>query len=183
MTANHEPVTIWTVGHSTLPIVAFRDLLLANGVTVIADVRRFPMSRRHPQFNRAALADALAASGIRYEPFLELGGRRPPRPNSVNTAWRNPSFRGFADYADTPPFQEALSRLMDLAARASTALMCAEALWWRCHRALIADHVSVAGLLVRHIAGRGSTVTHSLTSAARLVDGRLTYAGEPIGRL
>ena len=179
MALRAKAVTIWTIGHSILPIEAFRALLTTQGIRLVVDVRRFPASRRHPQYNREALAVALDRAGMRYEPMPELGGRRTPRANSTNTGWRNPSFRGYADYAETLPFENALSRLLELAEQQSTAVMCAEALWWRCHRALISDYLSVAGTTVLHITSSGSTVVHALTGAARVVDGQLKYTAEP----
>src|SRR5579862_6262338 len=179
MTQKFDTVTIWTVGHSTLPIQAFEDLLRPHEIQVIADVRRLPMSRRHPQFNHDALARSLAEVGVRYLPFQELGGRRAPRPNTSNTAWRNPAFRGYADYMETEPFLAAMERLGTTASRSRTAVMCAEALWWRCHRALIADYVRASGGEVLHIMSDGATIGHPYTAAANLIDGRLSYAGEP----
>ena len=126
---------IWTVGHSTRTIEEFTRLLKAFDIRRLADVRRFPGSRRYPQYNKAALCDSLAAAGIEYFHFPELGGRRKPKPDSPNTAWRNESFRGYADHMETPEFHEAIARLAAVASE-PTVLMCAEVLWWRCHRAL-----------------------------------------------
>lgn len=180
MAADVSTVRIWTVGHSTLPIEDFVSLLTPHGIAVLADVRRFPMSRRHPQYNRDALDRALAQAGVRYAPFPELGGRRDPRPDSHNTAWRNASFRGYADYMETPTFQAAVAQLVTTARDEPTAIMCAEALWWRCHRGLIADYLRAQGVQVFHITSSGEAIDHPLTSAARLVGGRLSYAGDPM---
>ncbi len=169
---------MWTIGHSTLPIEEFIPLLTGNGIEVLADVRRFPGSRRHPQFGAEALSAELDDAGIRYEAFPDLGGRRDPRPDSVNLAWRNASFRGYADYMETPEFREAIERLLAIARVQRTAVMCAEAVWWRCHRGLIADYLKAAGHEVLHIGGNGVASPHPYTSAARIVDGRLSYAGE-----
>jgi uncharacterized protein (DUF488 family) len=179
MSSMADSVTVWTIGHSTLPIEEFIPLLSANGIAVLADVRRFPGSRRHPQFGAEALGAALRDAGIRYEAFPDLGGRRDPRPDSVNLAWRNASFRGYADYMETPEFRAAIERLVSMAQPQRTAVMCAEAVWWRCHRGLIADYLKAAGREVLHIGASGPPTPHPYTSAARLIDGRLSYAGDP----
>src|SRR5262245_66577775 len=127
-----ESPEIWTVGHSTLSIEEFIAMLKAQCIHALADVRRFPGSRRHPQFGQQALAQSLAGAGIEYLHFPELGGRRLARPDSPNTAWRNEAFRGYADYMATPPFRNGMKRLLALARKQRTAIMCAEALWWRC---------------------------------------------------
>jgi len=168
-------LTIWTVGHSTRAAEEFLELLRGQGIERIADVRSFPGSRRFPQFNQARLREALAAAGIDYVHMAELGGRRPARPGSRNLAWRNASFRGYADHMETPDFLAGIERLLGLAGTARTAIMCAEAVWWRCHRALIADHLKSIGIRVLHILGSGKLEEHPYTPAARLVDGRLTY--------
>ena len=137
---------IWTIGHSTRTIDEFISLLKENEIKLLADVRTWPGSKRYPQFNKEALAESLNAHGIRYEHFPELGGRRRPRSDSKNTAWRNASFRGYADYMETEQFHKGVERLLDVAAEAGpTAIMCAEAVWWRCHRSLISDYLKVAG--------------------------------------
>jgi uncharacterized protein (DUF488 family) len=129
----------------------------------------------HPHFNAEPLRQSLTAAGLRYEGHPELGGRRSPRPDSANTRWRNASFRGYADYMETPAFDAALERLMADAADARTATMCAEAPWWRCHRALIADALKARGVEVLHIMGQKDPIVHPYTSAASVVDGRLYY--------
>jgi uncharacterized protein (DUF488 family) len=129
----------------------------------------------HPHFNADSLRGSLEAAGIRYEGFPELGGRRPPRPDSPNTRWRNASFRGYADYMETPAFASAFTRLLHLSSSARTAIMCAEALWWRCHRALIADALKVLGVEVLHILADGKRVEHPYTSAVSVSDGKLSY--------
>jgi len=170
--------TIWTVGHSTRSAGEFLELLRGCGIERVADVRRFPGSRRFPQFDEARLREALAAAGIGYAHLAELGGRRPVRPDSPNLAWRNASFRGYADYMETPAFTEGIERLLELARTGRTAIMCAEAVWWRCHRSLIADHLRSIGVRVIHILGPASAEEHPYTAAARLIDGRLTYEPE-----
>lgn len=169
---------VWTVGHSTRSLGEFLDLLSPWDIEVLADVRRHPGSRRWPQFGSEALAARLPEHGLAYLWIPELGGRRQPRPDSPNTAWRSASFRGYADYMETEPFELGLMTLVNLACAARTAIMCAEALWWRCHRALVADALRWAGFEVIHILGQGAGVPHPNTAAARLAGGRLSYAGE-----
>jgi len=167
---------VWTIGHSTRKIDIFISLLEENGIKLIADVRQFPGSKRYPQFNKGALADSLGKAEIRYQHFPELGGRRKPRPDSRNIAWRNASFRGYADYMETEEFRKGVERLLDLANKVGpTAIMCAEALWWRCHRALISDFLKVRGIEVIHIVDHNKTELHPFTSAARVVNGKLSY--------
>lgn len=172
------PEKAWTIGHSTRDWDAFVGLLKAHGIQAIADVRRFPASRKHPQFNREEMGPALAAAGIGYAGFPDLGGRRPAQPDSPNTAWRNASFRGYADYMATPAFDDGLRRLLGLAGEKRTAMMCAEALWWRCHRALIADALKARGVEVLHLGGSGEPEPHPYTAAASIVGGRLSYMDE-----
>lgn len=167
---------IWTIGHSTRSITEFLTTLKSHGIEALADVRRFPASRKHPQFNRQPLAQAMEAEGLEYVHFTELGGRRPVRPDSRNLAWRNAGFRGYADYMETATFQEGIARLLPLAQRKRTALLCAEAVWWRCHRSLIADHLKAAGWTVIHLVNTSPGQEHPYTAAARIVDGKLSYA-------
>jgi uncharacterized protein (DUF488 family) len=166
---------IWTVGHSTLTRGDFLALLSSNGIRALADVRRFPASRRHPQFNQAELRESLAAEGIEYLHLPELGGRRRVRPGSANTVWRNPSFRGYADYMETDAFRAGVERLLQFARDKRTAVMCAEAVWWRCHRALIADYLKASGVNVIHINSAARNTVHPYTSAARISNGKLSY--------
>jgi uncharacterized protein (DUF488 family) len=177
-----EPApAVFTVGHSTRPVHDFVALLKANAVAMVADVRRFPASRRHPQFAREALAAALGSAGIAYEWLPELGGRRVPSADSHNTAWHNQGFRGYADYMETQAFRLGIARLMDLARHQPTAYMCAEHAWQQCHRGLISDYLKAAGWNVVHILAGGKTEPHPFTQPARVVDGALTYA--PQGEL
>jgi uncharacterized protein (DUF488 family) len=170
---------IWTIGHSTRPIDEFISLLTANRIKLLVDVRTLPGSKRFPQFNKETLSDSLRKAGIHYEHFPELGGRRRSKADSRNTAWRNSSFRGYADYMETEEFHRGVSRLLDLAANAEpTAIMCAEAVWWRCHRSLISDYLKVRGIEVIHVLDRNKTEPHPYTSAARIVNGELSYAAE-----
>ncbi|RPH35405.1 DUF488 domain-containing protein [bacterium] len=176
--ADNGPVQIWTVGHSTLGPEGFLELLRSHQIARLADVRRFPGSRRYPHFNEQPLRELLGTSGIAYHSFRDLGGRRTPRPDSQNTGWRNESFRGYADFMVTEEFLRGVSRLQELARTGRTAIMCAEALWWRCHRGLIADYLKASGLEVCHITGPGISTPHPFTRAARIVEGKLSYRGK-----
>jgi uncharacterized protein (DUF488 family) len=170
-------VTIWTIGHSTRSIDEFEDLLETYELQAVADVRRLPGSRRLPHFDQDPLAKRLDEHGIEYRWFATLGGRRRGRPDSPNTAWRNASFRAYADHLDSPEFAKGLTELLELAEQKRTTVMCAEAVWWRCHRALIADVLKVRDVEVIHILDATHAAEHPYTSAARIVDGRLTYEG------
>ena len=170
-------MVIWTTGHSTRTIEDFLGLLAAHGIQRLVDIRSIPHSRRHPQFGQTALAQSLGEAGIAYTHFPGLGGRRRPRADSINTAWRHPSFRGYADYMQTDAFAAALDDLAALAARERVAIMCAEAVPWRCHRQLVADALVAQGVEAREIESATRTRTHVLTPWAR-VDGRqVTYPG------
>jgi uncharacterized protein (DUF488 family) len=167
----------WTIGHSTRAIEDFIAALEANAIKLLIDVRSLPGSKRYPQFNKEALSDSLGKAGIRYEHFPELGGLRKPKKDSRNTAWRNASFRGYADYMETEEFRKGVDRLVDLAEKVGpAAIMCAEAVWWRCHRALISDFLKAHAAEVIHIVSATKNPSHPFTSAARIVDGSLTYA-------
>ncbi|MFA7504171.1 MAG: DUF488 domain-containing protein [Burkholderiaceae bacterium] len=172
--------TLWTIGHSTREWPVFVDMLVEAGIELLVDVRRFAGSRRHPQFFGESMARALPAQGIAYMAFPELGGRRKPRTDTRNTAWRNEGFRGYADYMETDPWRDARDRLADLARDRRVAVMCAEAVWWQCHRGLIADDFKARGWEVIHLMAPGRSESHPYTAAARLLDGRLDYsAPEP----
>lgn len=171
--------TLWTIGHSIRPWDAFVAMLHEAELTAVADVRRFPGSRRHPQYSGEAMAQALPALGVAYLAMPELGGRRRPRPDSPNTAWRSDAFRGYADYMQTQAYAAARERLMDVAAAQRTAVMCAEAVWWRCHRGLISDDFKARGWQVVHLSALGRSEEHPFTSAAHIDDaGRLDYAAK-----
>ena len=170
------PATIWTIGHSTRTPEEFLALLAAYSIEAIADVRRFPGSRRWPQFARDALAQSLPTHGIGYQWFPQLGGRRSTRPDSPNTAWRNAAFRGYADHLASAEFAEGLVELLAFAARQRTAVMCAEAVWWRCHRSIIADVLKQRGIEVIHILDLRHSAVHPWTSAAHVENGELSYA-------
>jgi GNAT superfamily N-acetyltransferase len=166
---------IWTIGHSTRPLQQFSDLLDRHAIEAIADVRRFPSSRRYPHFNQAALAASLAHDDRDYLWLPSLGGRRNPAPDSPNTAWRNLAFRGYADHLASEEFAEGLFDLLMVGLGRRTAVMCAEAIWWHCHRGLIADVLCAIGVKVFHITDASTAVIHPLTPPARIVEGQLTY--------
>jgi uncharacterized protein (DUF488 family) len=170
---------IFTIGHSTRSTEELLSLLAEHGIDVLMDVRRFPGSRRHPQFSRDALASALAAAGVEYMHEPRLGGRRAARPDSPHSAWRVEAFRGYADHMETPEFASALEELIRLSQTRTLALMCAEAVPWRCHRRLISDALVARGFAVRHILGHGRADPHELDPNARVLEGgrRLVYAG------
>jgi uncharacterized protein (DUF488 family) len=176
-TTNATP-TLYTVGHSNRSWDDFLTLVTSHDIATIADVRRFPGSRRLPQFNDGQLAHALPASGIDYLPCPDLGGRRKPNADSVNTGWRNDSFRAYADYMQTEAFLTALEELIRAASRRPTAVMCAEAVPWRCHRSLIADAMLVRGWRVLDIMSPTSAKPHKLTPFARVNGTQITYPPE-----
>jgi uncharacterized protein (DUF488 family) len=166
---------IYTIGHSTRPLDELLALLGAHGVKRLVDVRTIPRSRRNPQFNLESLPEALRRAGIAYTHMPELGGLRRSRPDSPNTAWRNASFRGYADYMQTREFEEGLQKLMDLAGREQTAILCAEATPWRCHRSLIADALTARRVPVEHILGLRTRQPHEMTPFARVEGVRVAY--------
>lgn len=166
---------IFTIGHSSRTITDFIFLLNNNGIKEIVDVRSMPGSRYAPQFNQEALAESLKKAGIRYKYFKKLGGRRRTNKNSINLGWRNVSFRGYADYMATIEFSFGLSELIKIASFKTTAVMCAEAVPWRCHRSLISDALSKKGWEVRDIIGAKSAVRHRLTSFLRIKKGLIIY--------
>lgn len=178
--ANKLTLAIWTIGHSTLELGDFLQLLTENSIETLADVRSYPGSRRYPHFNAAAMAASLTEAGIEYVPLKRLGGRRRARADSPNTVWRNEAFRGYADYMETQEFKDGITELLELAARKRTAIMCAEAVWWRCHRSMISDYLKAAGVTVEHIMSGGKNAIHPFTSAARIRDGKLMYGPETL---
>ena len=171
-------LTIWTIGHSTRSIDELINVLQKAGIELLVDVRRYPGSRRLPQFNSAELEQALESHGIAYRWLPSLGGRRTARAGSPNTGWQNESFRGYADHAESEEFAEGVFELLMLANGVKTAIMCAELLWWRCHRRIISDVLVSIGVNVVHIRDESSSELHSLASPARLVDGTLSYAAD-----
>ena len=169
---------VWTIGHSTRPLDEFLNVLEAHGVELVVDVRRFPGSRRLPHYGGDALASALAARAIAYCWIPALGGRRRPDPASPNLGWRIPAFRAYADHVATEAFAEGLFELLMLAQGLRTTVMCAEVLWWRCHRRIIADVLVSLGVPVVHIRDAQAAESHRLSPPARINGGQLTYAAE-----
>jgi uncharacterized protein (DUF488 family) len=169
----------FTIGHSTHPIERFLKLLGAHRIAAVADVRRYPGSRRHPQFGAEALASSLGEQGIAYVALGDkLGGRRRARPGSANAGWRSASFRGYADHMASDPFAAGLARLAALASERRTAIMCAEGDWRRCHRQLIADALAARGWRVVHILPDGRSEAHQPTPFAEIRDGQVSYPAE-----
>jgi hypothetical protein len=177
---NNRRITLWTVGHSTRHVNDFVTLLQAHGIRQLVDVRTIPRSRHNPQFNQDRLPESLEQGEIHYLHMPALGGLRHTRRDSINTAWRNASFRGFADYMQTAEFEVALNELIGLARSRRTAIMCAEAVPWRCHRSLIADALLVSGLKVEEIASETATRPHTLTPWACVVGEHITYPAVPL---
>jgi uncharacterized protein (DUF488 family) len=171
---------IWTIGHSTRSAAEFTAILRAHGIERLIDIRTVPRSRRNPQFNRDELPETLAAAGIAYLHMAGLGGLRHPRKDSPNTAWRNDSFRGYADYMQTEEFERSLTELIRLAERQRVAIMCAEAVPWRCHRSMVADALAARGIDVRHIFSETTEKPHSITPFAKVENNHVTYPGLPL---
>jgi len=173
-----QPATVWTIGHSTRSLEQLIEILRHHQIEAIADVRRFPGSRRLPQFGEATLREGLEAHGLHYQWIEELGGSRRPRKDwqTPSLAWRNSSFRGYADHLRSDEFNRGLQRLLEMAAHRRTAMMCAEVLWWRCHRSLVSDVLKIRGIEVLHIQDEKPPAAHPFTAPARLVDGQLSYA-------
>jgi uncharacterized protein (DUF488 family) len=173
--SDQQTEPIFTVGHSTRPIEDFIALLQAHKIDLLADVRTVPRSRHNPQFNRDTLPETLRRAGIGYLHLAELGGLRKARPDSTNTGWRNLSFRGYADYMQTPEFEHGLTHLMNEAATHRVAIMCAEAVPWRCHRSLIADALTARGAEVFELSSMTRAQLHTMTPFARIDGTRVTY--------
>lgn len=172
-----EQITIYTIGHSTRAIEEFIELLKAHTVELLADIRTIPKSRHNPQFNGDALSKDLEDSGIGFQHMPGLSGLRHPKKDSPNTGWENASFRGFADYMQTEEFRKGLDGVIKMALEKQTAIMCAEAVPWRCHRSLIADALSVRGIKVLHIMGRTSFKEHQITPWAKVTGLTILYPG------
>lgn len=175
-------MNVYTIGHSTRPLDDFLSLLRAHDIRQLADVRTVPRSRRHPHFTREAMEQSLPDAGIEYRHMPGLGGLRKPRRDSRNTGWRVEGFRGYADYMETPEFVRALDELVAWSASGEqqdrrTAIMCAESVWWKCHRQLIADALTARGVEVRHISSESAAPVHTLTAFARLNEQRVSYPG------
>jgi uncharacterized protein (DUF488 family) len=177
-----DPVSfvLLTIGHSNRPIDEFLHMLESHGVERLVDVRTFPHSRHNPQFNQDALAQSLRAAAIDYRHMPALGGLRRPRPDSPNSGWRNPHFRGYADHMQSPEFQQAIRELLQIAAQKTTTVMCAEAVPWRCHRSLIADTAVAHGVPVLHIMSPAKADPHKLTSFARIDGTTVQYPAETL---
>ena len=173
--ASKQPPAVLTMGHSTRSLEAFLALLHAHGVKRLIDVRTVPSSRYNPQFNRETLPRPLRQAGIGYTHMSELGGLRHARRDSPNTGWRNASFRGYADYMQTAAFETGIEKLIETATRERTAIMCAEAVPWRCHRSLIADALTTQGWQVLHIQSRKTASPHELTPFLKVQSGKLMY--------
>jgi len=167
--------TIWTIGHSTRSLEEFVAMLDSVNIVTLVDIRTYPSSRRYPHFNKEALQDSLPSHGIEYIHLKELGGRRRPVKNSVNTAWRNEAFRGYADYMQTKEFSKAVEKLEAIANKSPTAYMCSEAVWWSCHRSLVSDYLKWKGWTVMHIMDIAKFTEHPYTKPASIVDGSLSY--------
>lgn len=173
--ADAQCATVWTIGHSTRSGEEFASILAAHAIEVVVDVRRFPGSRRHPQFGAESMERELAVHGIAYWWIAELGGRRRIAPGPLQAGWRNPSFASYAAFLQTDEFADGMAQLLHAVHAQRTAIMCSEALWWRCHRALISDVLCVLGHPVLHIAGTGRPAPHPYTAPARVVGGELSY--------
>ena len=168
--------TIWTIGHSNRTLPDFLSLLTSFKIEILVDIRHFPGSRKFPHFNKENLVESLPQHGIEYRHLVDLGGRRKLKPDSKNDAWRLDSFRAYADYMETDAFKKAYQELKGMAKHKNTAYMCAEAVWWSCHRALISDLLKVDGWKVLHIMNLHSAKEHPFTAPAKVVDGKLDYS-------
>lgn len=171
---------IWTIGHSTRSIDDFIGLLRSFEIGQLADVRHFPGSRKFPHFNKPELQSSLLKAGIQYHHLVSLGGRRKPDPNSKNTGWRHPAFRGYADYMGTDDFRNGIITLEKIGSAQRTAYMCSEAVWWRCHRSLISDYLKVKGWQVNHIMDVAKSSEHPYTSPARVINNELSYTSDEL---
>jgi uncharacterized protein (DUF488 family) len=167
--------SIWTIGHSTRSLEEFIALLKPFSIQELVDIRHYPGSKRYPHFNKEALEISLPQQGIGYTHLKDLGGRRKPVPGSVNTAWRNEAFRGYADYMETQSFKNAIDVLERIALKKRTAYMCSEAVWWSCHRSLVSDFLKVRGWHVWHIIAIEKATEHPFTKPAKIIDGLLRY--------
>jgi len=167
---------IYTIGHSTHTLEEFVAMLKSFNIELLADIRSFPGSRKFPHFNKENLPASLAENNIEYIHLRNLGGRRKVNPDSCNTGWRVAAFRGYADYMETESFKKAIQELEQIASQKRVAYMCAEAVWWRCHRSLVSDYLKNEGWTVLHIMGVGKSTEHSYTAPAKIIDGKLDYS-------
>lgn len=172
--------TLFTIGHSTRTIEEFLELLFSFDIKILADIRRLPGSRKYPQFDQDALKKSLEENGIEYVYIEDLGGRRKVSPDSKNTAWRNKSFQGYADYMETEAFKNGIKDLEKLALQKNTAMMCSEAVWWRCHRSMVSDYLKAKGWEVLHIMAPAKATEHPYTAPARIVGEQVFYSEESV---
>lgn len=173
--------TIWTIGHSTRSMEELIAMLHSFNIQLVADIRSYPGSKRYPHFNKESLEVVFPKNNIAYAHLKSLGGRRKPNPHSLNNAWRNDAFRGYADYMETKDFKIGIEELQKLAIDRRTAYMCSEAVWWSCHRALVSDYLKSHGWEVIHIMGKDKSEEHPYTSAASFANGKLSYKKPPEG--
>ena len=173
-----EKPTIFTIGHSTRTIEEFLEMLNSFNIKVLADIRRLPGSRKYPQFDQDALKKSLEENGIEYVYIEDLGGRRKVSPDSKNTTWRNKSFQGYADYMETESFENGIKVLEKFAIEKNSAMMCSEAVWWRCHRSMVSDFLKAKGWEVLHIMSLGKATEHPYTAPARIVGNKVFYSEE-----
>ena len=173
--ATFNKTTIYTIGHSTRTIDEFLELLISFNIKILADIRRLPGSRKFPQFDQDDLRKSLEENGIQYKYIEDLGGRRPAKKDSKNTVWRNKSFQGYADYMETELFEHGLKELEKSALEKPTAMMCSEAVWWRCHRSMVSDVIKAKGWEVLHIMSLGKATEHPITAPARVVGDKVFY--------
>lgn len=171
-----KTTTIYTIGHSTRSLEEFLSMLHSFHIKTVADVRRFPSSRKFPQYNQDNLKLALKDAGINYIHLIDLGGRRKAKKDSKNTIWKNVSFRGYADYMETEDFENAVQELEEIAMQDTTVYMCSEAVWWRCHRSMVSDYLKAKGWEVLHIMGIGKAQDHKYTAPAKVKDHKVSYA-------
>ena len=173
-----ENKTIYTIGHSTRTMEEFLDLLFSFDIKILADIRRLPGSRKYPQFDQDNLRKSLEENGIEYIYIEDLGGRRKVSPDSKNTTWRNKFFQGYADYMETESFENGVKELEKLALEKNTAMMCSEAVWWRCHRSMVSDYLKAKGWEVLHIMALGKATEHPYTAPARIIGNQVFYSEE-----
>ncbi len=171
----NEKKRIYTIGHSNRTLEDFISILKSFNIELLVDIRMFPGSKKYPHFNKPELERSLAKENIRYLHLIDLGGRRKANKDSKNTAWRHPAFRAYADYMETENFQHGISKLVEAGLKYNTAYMCSEAVWWSCHRSLVSDYLKSIGWEVLHIMDVGKAKEHPYTSAARIIDGKLSY--------
>jgi uncharacterized protein (DUF488 family) len=176
----NKPATkiIYTIGHSTRSEAEFLAMLKSFGINIVVDIRRLPGSRKYPQFDMDNLKISLEENHMQYIYLADLGGRRKAQKDSKNNRWKNPSFRAYADYMETDSFKNAASELEQLASKKPTAIMCSEAVWWRCHRSMVADYLKVKGWAVLHIMALEKAQEHPYTQPATIVDGQVCYSDD-----